>query len=70
MVMNLAESVKTTILLRKDVYQTLVQTFGKRKLSSTINRVIFDELIKPSSKSMFGVDKGMKPFVREHHDRF
>ncbi|MEK6853751.1 MAG: hypothetical protein AABX60_00310 [Nanoarchaeota archaeon] len=62
--------VKTTLLLRRDVYQTLVQEFGKRKLSTAINRLVLKELVKPKAKSMFGIDKGMKPFVREHHDRF
>lgn len=63
-------TVKTTLLLRRDVYQTLVQVFGKRKLSSAINNLVLKELVKPQTKSMFGIDKGMRPFVREHHDRF
>lgn len=63
-------AVKTTLLLRQDVYQTLVQEFGKRKLSSAINKLVLEKLVKPKTKSMFGIDKGMKPFVREHHDRF
>ena len=62
--------IKTTLLLRQDVYQTLVQEFGKRKLSSAINKLVLKELVKPKTKSMFGVSRGMKPFVREHHDRF
>ena len=62
--------VKTTLLLRQDVYQTLIQEFGKRKLSNAINKLVLKELVKPKTKSMFGIDKGMKPFVREHHDRF
>ena len=63
-------AIRTTLLLRRDVYQTLVQEFGKRKLSGAINKLVLKELVKPKTKSMFGVDKGMKPFVREHHDRF
>lgn len=63
-------AVKTTVLLRKDVYQAMVRDFGKRKLSHTINSLLFEQLIKRRTKSMFGVSKGMKPFVREHHDRF
>ncbi len=62
--------IKTTLLLRQDVYQTLVQEFGKRKLSSAINTLVLKELVKPKTKSIFGIDKGMKPFIREHHDRF
>lgn len=68
--MALSEAIKTTVLLRKDVYHAMVQAFGKRKLSSAINELMFKELIKQRTKSMFGVDKGMKPFVREHHDRY
>ncbi|MEK6837855.1 MAG: hypothetical protein AABX69_04330 [Nanoarchaeota archaeon] len=67
--MAVSEAVKTTVLLRKDVYHAVVQSFGKRKLSSTINNLLFEQLIKPR-RSMFGVSKGMKPFVREHHDRY
>lgn len=62
--------VKTTLLLRRDVYQTLVQEFGKRKISAAINELVLNEIVRPKVKSMFGVDKGMKPFVREHHDRY
>lgn len=68
--MAVSGAVKTTVLLRKDVYQALVQAFGRRKLSNGINELMFKELIKPRTRSMFGVDKGMKPFVREHHDRY
>ncbi|MBI3037053.1 hypothetical protein HYY73_04890 [Candidatus Woesearchaeota archaeon] len=63
-------AVKTTLLLRRDVYQAMVQVFGKRRLSSAVNELMFKELIKPRTKDLFGVDKGMKPFVREHHDRY
>ena len=64
------ENIKTTVLLRKDVYQGIVNQFGKREISSTINELLFRELIKPKTKSMFGVDKGMKPFKREHYEHF
>lgn len=64
------EPVKTTVLLRRDIYQVLVQSFGKRKISNAINKIVFDELIKRRTKSMFGASKGMKPFVREHRERF
>lgn len=64
------EPVKTTVLLRRDIYQVLVQSFGKRKISNAINKIVFDELIRPHTKSMFGLDKGMLPFARERHERF
>ena len=62
--------VKTTILLRKDVHQRLAARFGKRKLSQGLNELLFREFVEPKKKSMFGIDKGSTPFVREHHDRF
>ena len=62
--------IKTTLLLRRDVYQAMIQVFGKRKLSRAVNELLFQKLIKPRTKGMFGVDKGMKPFVREHYDRY
>ncbi len=64
------ETIKTTLLLRRDVHQQLVKMFGKRKVSEGVNEMLFKELIMSGKKSMFGIDKGMKPFVREHHDRF
>lgn len=62
--------VKTTLLLRQDVYQVALQVFGKRKLSNGINELLFEKLIRPRSRDMFGVDRGMKPFVRERRDRY
>ena len=64
------EFVKTTILLRKDVHQRLAAKFGKRKFSQGINELLFKEFVEPKKKSMFGIDKGIKPFLREHNDRF
>ena len=43
---------------------------GKREISAAINGLLLNELIKHGRKSLFGVDKGLKPFVREHKDRF
>ncbi|MFH1317111.1 MAG: hypothetical protein ABII01_06330 [Candidatus Woesearchaeota archaeon] len=37
---------KTTILLRDDVYETLVNKFGKRKISENVNKILFKDLIK------------------------
>lgn len=64
------EVIKTTMLLRKDIHQQLMAKFGKRKLSEGINKILFEEIVKTGKNSMFGIDKGMKPFKREHHDRF
>lgn len=64
------ETVKTTLLLRRDVHQQLVKMFGKRKVSEGVNEMLFKELIMSGKKSMFGATKGSKPFEREHYDHF
>lgn len=62
---------KTTVLLRNDVYDTLVNKYGKRNISKTINEILFEKLVKQDTKQMFGFLKGkLKPFKREHIDRF
>lgn len=64
---------KTTIILREDVKEAIEQEFGKRKISSVINELLFRELIAKQSGKMFGCLKGTKikvKEVREHHDRF
>ncbi len=47
--------VKTTILLRDDLYETIVKRFGRRNISKAINENLEKALMKPK-KSMFGVD--------------
>ena len=47
--------VKTTIILKDEIYEQLVKKFGRRKLSKTVNEALMKELFKPV-KSMFGVD--------------
>ena len=62
--------VKTTVLLRDDIYQLIISKFGKRELSSTINEVLYKDLMAPKSKG-FGMLKGkLTSFEREHNDRF
>ena len=62
--------VKTTVLLRDDVYRTIVSRFGKRELSSTINKFLYEDLVK-QEKGGFGMLKGkLGEFEREHKDRF
>lgn len=50
--------VKTTVLLKDEVYEHLVKKVGRRKISATINRVLEQEFFKPR-RSMFGVDPGL-----------
>ncbi|MBS3057069.1 MAG: hypothetical protein J4415_00400 [Candidatus Diapherotrites archaeon] len=35
---------KTTIILRDDLYGLLTATFGKRNMSKTINEILFETL--------------------------
>ena len=47
--------VKTTILLKDEIYEQLVKNYGRRKISKTINEVLTKQFSTPK-KSMFGVD--------------
>jgi len=47
--------VKTTIVLKDEVYEYLIKKVGRRKISETINKILMKELFT-GSKSMFGVD--------------
>lgn len=61
--------VKTTVLLREDVYQALKKVAGKKKMSEKINEILYNALIG-EKKSLFGT---MKPVdvsdLRDHKDR-
>jgi len=48
-------TVKTTIILRDEIYTYLIERFGRRKMSETINRALMKYLFEPT-ESMFGVD--------------
>jgi len=48
-------TVKTTVVLRDEVYEYLVKKVGRRRISETINRILIKHLFA-SDKSMFGVD--------------
>ncbi len=47
--------VKTTIILKDEVYEYLVKKVGRRKMSKTINKILMKHLFT-GGKSMFGVD--------------
>jgi predicted CopG family antitoxin len=47
--------VKTTIILKDEIYDQLVKKYGRRKISKTINEVLMEQFTKPK-KSMFGAD--------------
>ncbi len=63
--------VKTTVLLRDDLYQLIVSQFGKRELSTTINKILSEKLFREKKDDCFGLLAGkITPFEREHEDRF
>src|SRR6267378_5343058 len=47
--------VKTTIILKDEIYQHLITKYGRRKISKTINDILMSRFSK-SKKSIFGVD--------------
>lgn len=47
--------VKTTIILRDDLYDILIRKYGRRRISETINKTLEKILLKPK-KGMFGID--------------
>lgn len=61
--------VKTTVLLRDDIYALIISQFGKRELSSTINKMLSERLFKGKDEC-FGIfaDNPIK-FEREDDDR-
>lgn len=44
---------RTTVLLNEEIYENLVKTFGKRRISEGINKLLASKFFKPK-KSMFG----------------
>lgn len=46
---------KTTVILRDEIYEYLIKRFGRRKISEAINQALMKQFFKPV-KSMFGVD--------------
>ncbi len=63
--------VKTTVLLRDDVYSLIVSQFGKRELSSTINKLLYERLFKDKGDDCFGMFANAPiKFEREHDDHF
>ncbi|MFQ5887435.1 MAG: hypothetical protein ACE5HY_01930 [Candidatus Hydrothermarchaeales archaeon] len=50
--------VKTTVILRDELYEAIVMKHGKRKISETVNRALENQLFK-RKKSMFGIDPGL-----------
>jgi len=47
--------VKTTLLLKEEVYERLIKKAGRRRMSQAVNEILEKELFK-SKRSMFGAD--------------
>lgn len=62
---------KTTVLLREDVYEYLLNSYGKRRISKGINEYLIEH-IKEKQRDMFGVDKWLQKAgtkdLRDHHE--
>jgi predicted CopG family antitoxin len=59
---------KTTVLLRDDVYQTLKEKAGAKKISSLINEILVEYFAK--KESMFGTMRRVDVSdLRDHRER-
>ena len=47
--------VKTTIILKDEIYEYLIKKVGRRKISEAVNQALTAQLFKPI-KSMYGAD--------------
>ena len=65
---------RTTILLREDIYNALVRIFGKRNISKGINDYLLEHIFKEKNKkSMLGSAKWLqktnwKKDLRDHYE--
>jgi hypothetical protein len=64
---------RTTVELNDVIYNKIVEMFGKRNISNTINDILFRYFSKQKEKSMFGSDPWLKKAgtkdLRDEHDR-
>lgn len=64
---------RTTVLLREDIYNALVRIFGKRNISKGINDYLLEHIFKEKNKkSMFGSAKWLQKTgwkdLRDHRE--
>jgi hypothetical protein len=60
---------RTTINLRRDIYDILVRRAGtKRRLSEEVNKALAEHLIKEKKLKLFGSCPELEEFVREEDD--
>ena len=51
---------RTTIMLREDLYNALIRIFGKRNISKGINEYLLEHMFKENKKDMFGSAKWLQ----------
>jgi len=60
--------IKTTVLLREDLYEILKKKYGPRGISQAINAILAEALLK--GEGMFGImPKASLKDLRDHRDR-
>lgn len=64
---------RTTVELNDAVYKTIVNKYGKRNISTTINDILFRYFFKQKKNAMFGADPWLKKQgtknLRDEYDR-
>jgi|YNPBryantNP2012_1023418.scaffolds.fasta_scaffold03825_10 hypothetical protein len=64
---------RTTVELNDLVYKKIVDTYGKRRISETVNDILFRYFFKQDQKDMFGADPWLKKTgtkgLRDEYDR-
>ena len=64
---------RTTVELNDVIYKKIINEYGKRNISNTINDILFRYFSKKKGKDMFGVDPWLKKTgtdgLRDEYDR-
>ena len=64
---------RTTVELNDTIYKKIVNKYGKRNISNTINDILFRYFSKQKKKDMFGTDPWLKKVgtkdLRDEYDR-
>jgi hypothetical protein len=64
----MASEMKTTVLLREDLYEILKKRYGPRGISEAINAILAEALLK--GEGMFGtMARTSLRDIRDHRDR-
>jgi len=64
---------RTTVELNDSIYNKIINEYGKRNISNTINDILFRYFSKKKHKDMFGIDPWLKKTgtanLRDEYDR-